>query len=101
MPVTLKCPRCGSFFTKEDGVGCTDCHVWFCDNCYDCTDGDGCQCHASKAEIEKQTADKQAILAECRRQLDLTMQYVVKSRVTIRELREEIRAMRRAAKRAK
>ena len=37
---------CGAVPKDEhDGIICTKCELWFCDNCYDTTKGDGCHCH--------------------------------------------------------
>ena len=39
------CAGCKRKSLREDGLVCTDCKMWFCDNCYDSTKGEGCKCH--------------------------------------------------------
>lgn len=41
----MVCARCGTETKVSDGIDCTECKKWFCDNCYDCERGDGCHCH--------------------------------------------------------
>jgi hypothetical protein len=43
---TLVCAKCRTKVeTGDDGIRCTECVQFFCDNCYDTGGGDGCHCH--------------------------------------------------------
>ena len=44
----LSCGRTISLsdhLTNNEGIDCTICNRFFCDNCYDTSKGDGCHCH--------------------------------------------------------
>lgn len=42
----IRCGQCGDYAEPENTIVCTECNKRICDNCYDTTKGDGCQCHA-------------------------------------------------------
>jgi len=46
------CTGCGDSCDETEGLECTDCGKWFCDNCYDTGKGDGCHCHALPLQVE-------------------------------------------------
>lgn len=41
------CAGCGTMITGgfEGAIDCKECRRWFCDNCYDTSQGAGCHCH--------------------------------------------------------